>query len=521
MGRPADWSPLADGDPVPGDPDEVAALGRRFRATAAAIEQASERLRTMCTDEFWESDAGVAFRSRSVDTAGKLAKAYDRYHAAATALGTDPGDTSGSSAASPRYAGSLQHAQQLSRQALTSAQDAAAAQRQAMSQLQTAIETGTGHTTIPGALDLSLGALTPDSSGHLPIRPSETAQVTALKGHYNQAADQLGAARTRLARAEQIRDQAASNASALISYAIGHDGLTDGFWDHVTNFIDEHAGLLSTISKVAGWVASIAGTLALCVGWIPIIGQALAAVLGTLALIASVVTLLADVLLMIGGQGSWFDVALDVIAVASFGLGRAATGAVKDSALLARGTAVNEGPMDAVKTLMSGSSWLEGGEEGLERDLTPMVEDVTTRAGDLDPEELSAARLHAPGAWPDWGAVLRGFHPVSILQDGFHDIGDLKPSNWAKLGDGGTWKDAKFFVGDPEIREAVAKIGELGDWGRIEGVSGFVTNVARNHAIWNYVTVPAVAADWANHVLTASGLKDPLLTAVGLGSAAG
>ncbi len=34
----------------------MAALGRRFRATATEIEQASARLRTMCTDEFWESD---------------------------------------------------------------------------------------------------------------------------------------------------------------------------------------------------------------------------------------------------------------------------------------------------------------------------------------------------------------------------------------------------------------------------------------------------------------------------------
>ena len=102
MGRPADWSPLAGADPVPGDPDEVAALGRRFRATAAEIEQAAARLRTMCTDEFWDSDAGRAFRQRSDDTAGKLVKAYARYEATATALGTDPGDTLPSSRASPR-----------------------------------------------------------------------------------------------------------------------------------------------------------------------------------------------------------------------------------------------------------------------------------------------------------------------------------------------------------------------------------------------------------------------------------
>lgn len=519
MGRPADWSPLAAADPVPGDPEDVAGLGRRFKATAAEIDQAASRLRAMCTDEFWESDAGAAFRSRSVDTAGKLAKAHERYAAAATALGTDSADDSGSSSANPRYAGSLAQAQRLSLQALTSAQDAAAAQRQALSQLQTAITSNASQAGLPAGLNPTLGALGPDASGHLPVRPGETAQITALKGNYNQAADQLSSARALLARAEQLRDQAAQNASALISYAIGHDGLTDGFWDHVTNFIDEHAGLLSAISQVAGWVASIAGTLALCVGWIPIIGQALAAVLGTLALIASVVALIADLLLAIGGKGSWFDVALDVIAVASFGLGRAATGAVKDSSLLARDSTLKVGPSQAVTMVMDTPAWLRDGEEGLEAALTPLVTDISTKVGDIEPKAVELARLHAPGAWPKWGAILRGFHPVSILQDGFRDVGDLKLSNWTKLADGTTWKDARFFVGDPEIHEAVEQLGKLGDWGRIDGVSSYVTNAARSHSMWNYVTVPAVATDWTNHVLTLTGLKDPLLTAVGVGSA--
>ncbi|MGA2829201.1 MAG: hypothetical protein ABSF03_24175, partial [Streptosporangiaceae bacterium] len=286
MGRPADWSPLAAADPVPGDPEDVAALGRRFRATAEQIDQAAARLRTMCTDEFWDSDAGAAFRQRSDDTAGKLARAYARYDAAATALGTDSGDTTPSSPANPRYAGALYEAQKLSAQALVSAQDAAAAQRQAMSQLHASLAAASGQVPVAGSLNLTLGALTPDASGHLPVRPGESADVTALKGRYNSAADQLTAARGLLTRAEQIRDSAGRHASALISEVIGRDGLTDGFWDHVTNFIDEHAGLLAMISKVAGWVATIAGTLALAVGWIPIVGQVLAAVLGTIALIA-------------------------------------------------------------------------------------------------------------------------------------------------------------------------------------------------------------------------------------------
>jgi hypothetical protein len=247
----------------------------------------------------------------------------------------------------------------------------------------------------------------------------------------------LSAARGLLAQAEQVRDTAASNASNLISGVIGSDGLTDGFWDHVTNFIDEHAGLLSMISRVAGWVATICGTLALVVGWIPIVGQALAAVLGTVALIASVVTLIADGLLLLGGKGSLFDVALDVIAVASFGLGRAATGALKDSSLLAR-VAGRTAKFRAVESdIMSSDAYLKGGEEVLHEELPKAWDAVDEAVGKLPKDEVTQAVAHAPGAWPKWGGILRGFNPVSILKDGFQGLRDLAPSQWVKLADGG------------------------------------------------------------------------------------
>ncbi len=298
---------------------------------------------------------------------------------------------------------------------------------------------------------------------------------------------------------------------------IGHDGLTDGFWDHVTNFIDEHAGLLSAISKVAGWVATIAGTLALCVGWIPVVGQALAAVLGTIALVASVVLLIADGLLAIGGKGSWLDVGLDVIAVASFGLGRAATGAVKDSALLARSTARGEG-FERTLGILMGDTYLKGGEEALDRELPAAWEGFQKQVGAFDEQEIESATEHHPGPWPGWGGIMRGFHPVSILRDGFADVGDLKLSNWAELGQSSTWKGARFFLGDPEIHEALASVDKLGDLATLTSVRGFVANVTSNHTMWQYVTTPAVAVDWANHLLTETGLKDPLLRAAHLGA---
>ncbi len=521
MGRPVDWSPLSDTDPVPGDPVEVAALGRRLAATADEISSAAQRLRTMCTDTFWDSGAGEAFRARSVATAGKLAAAFDRYQAAATAIGSDPADSAPSTGRRPNYAGALDQAQALSLSALTPAQDAAVTQRITVARLRTEY----------GPL-LSPLALVPGASGHLPpavvfgplpagaLGAADMTDIAALVRQYNTAADTITAARSTVARATGIRDAAAANAAALIDSAISSDGLADSAWDRFTNFIDEHAGLLAAVSSIAGWVATVTGTLALVVGWIPVVGQALAAVLGTVALAASVVALLSDVLLKIGGKGSWADLALDTIAVASFGLGRAAVGALKDSALLARVTARSAGFSSAVEDLMGGETWLSGGERALDEVLPETWEEIKGVTGDWEKGAVKAATEHAPGPWPQWGDILHGFHPVSIIQDGFKDIGDLKLSNWKQLGTKATWADAKFFVGDPEIHEALEGVEKLGRLSKLDSVRGFVANVASNHNMWRFVTAPAVATDFANHVLTETGLKDGLLHDVGLGWAA-
>ena len=229
MARPADWTPLADADPVPGDPLEVAALGRRFQATADEIASAVRRLRMMCTDEFWDSGAGASFRQRSVETAGKLDAAHARYAAAATALGTDPSDPSPSTASRPNYAAALAQAQDLAEGALHTAQAATRSQREIMAR-----------------------------------RPGEDqALPPELARQYNAAADAITAARAAVASAVRIRDVAAANASSLISRVISVDALGDSWRDYVQTFIDEHAGLLSVTAQVASQVAALCVPLAL------------------------------------------------------------------------------------------------------------------------------------------------------------------------------------------------------------------------------------------------------------------
>lgn len=232
MARPADWSPLADTDPVPGDPLEVAALGARFQATADEIASAVRRLRTMCTDEFWDSGAGASFRRRSIEAAGKLDAAHARYAAAATALGADPSDPSPSTASRPNYAAALAQAQDLAEGALHAAQAAARSQREVMARL----------------------------AGGDQVLPPELAR------QYNAAAEAITAARAAVVSAARIRDVAAANASGLISRVISVDALGDSWRDYVLTFTDEHAGLLSVTAQVASQVAALCVPLALAMG---------------------------------------------------------------------------------------------------------------------------------------------------------------------------------------------------------------------------------------------------------------
>ncbi|MFJ5557519.1 hypothetical protein ACIQCD_08860 [Streptomyces sp. NPDC093250] len=45
VGRPRDWHPVADSDPIPGDADRMASLGKQLRKTADELERQIRNLR--------------------------------------------------------------------------------------------------------------------------------------------------------------------------------------------------------------------------------------------------------------------------------------------------------------------------------------------------------------------------------------------------------------------------------------------------------------------------------------------
>ena len=171
MNRPSDWQHLTESDPVPGDPYEVAILTARLRRTAQAIQDQVRQLRSMCSDEFWDSNAGAAFRENAHETAGKLDRVFDRYDQAAVALS--------------RYQPELQAAQDTSLDALRSAQDADDRRRATAQAMDT-------------------------------VEDPSSPEYRTLQQHHDEANDDLARAQQMLQSAIEQRDRAAESAARAI-----------------------------------------------------------------------------------------------------------------------------------------------------------------------------------------------------------------------------------------------------------------------------------------------------------------
>ncbi|MCE0536287.1 hypothetical protein LWF15_12285 [Kineosporia rhizophila] len=290
MSRPADWSPLAASDPVPGDQAEIQAVARRYRDFAAELGAQAATLNRLANDDGWDSDGARAFSSTASEVAGQLSKARGRYQSVGDALST--------------YATELAHAQQEADQALREAKQAEAEAEAKAAAAASAAPSAPGPTPSPS--------------------PSGTEVSDALQGPMQ-----------RMHRAVEQRDAAGRRAADTVRRAIDNDGLKDSWWDKVkdwsgkqwdsfTNWVHENAELFSTISEWAGNIGMVLGAIGAVLAVIPVV-NVLAPAFLTLAAVATGVSLVFNLMLALSGDGSWWDVGMDVVGLATFGYGRMAT----------------------------------------------------------------------------------------------------------------------------------------------------------------------------------------------------
>ncbi|MFD5516099.1 WXG100 family type VII secretion target [Streptomyces sp. NPDC127066] len=220
--RPRDWTPMYDSDPVPGDPHEVARLGKELRGMAEEIDKQARNIRALASVDGWDSDAGRAFHETAGDTAGRLKKAYDRYDEASKALGTQVRDGE-----SDEYAGELHRAQRMADGALDDFRAAEVDHKAALKVLEP--YTGT----------------VPSQDDHV--------ERTKQEKKRDDAAHLMAVARSKIESAKEIRDDAAKRAAHRIKNVIHHDGVHDP--GGVMNWIADHADWFSAAATILAVVA--------------------------------------------------------------------------------------------------------------------------------------------------------------------------------------------------------------------------------------------------------------------------
>ncbi|GGV49165.1 hypothetical protein [Streptomyces spectabilis] len=286
--RPRDWQPLADSDPVPGDPDRIEELGRKLRRTADELERQLRHLKAAAEVTSWDSDAGAEFRGKAKKCRGRLEAAHRRYRTAADAIGdrvVDHGVDYESNATAPAgtYVTDLHRAQRIADIARHEARDA----------------------------DARGGAARRGLSGVVGER-----RKAELEKQEEEAGDALAAARAKLHEARRIRDAAARRAREALEDAVSDDPLKDGFRDRFADFVEQVAGVTELIAK---W----AGIAALTVGWIPLIGQGLSGLLGAISMVATLVNLACTATQVAMGDAAWTELAWSATGLLAMGAGKA------------------------------------------------------------------------------------------------------------------------------------------------------------------------------------------------------
>ncbi|KAB1147734.1 hypothetical protein F7R91_11655 [Streptomyces luteolifulvus] len=288
MSRPADhrWEVLGeDADPTPGDVHDLNALARRFTATAKTIKDTADALRRVGNQESWDSDAGREFAGKASETAKTVSKAHDRYEVAGEAL------------------------------------------KKYYTDLETIQDEADG---LLGRAEAKAGELaTAKSRADNPSKGTDRDAQDKLDGKVTQLQEGLDGLQGKLAGLKERHKSAGDTAAKSIESIVESDGLND-------SWLDDLRDTLELISNLAGAISAVCGVMALLVGWIPVIGQAIAGVLGTIALVMTVVSLICHTLLLINGDGSWKDVAMDVLGLATFGIGRVFSAGAKLAATVGR-----------------------------------------------------------------------------------------------------------------------------------------------------------------------------------------
>ncbi|MEV0257659.1 putative T7SS-secreted protein [Streptomyces sp. NPDC050732] len=276
----SDWPPLWHDDPTPGDPEEVAELGRRLRKMADMIDEQSRVIKALSSVEGWDSEAGRGFHEMAGGTADKLKKAYERYDEAAKAIGEEVREGS-----SDEFASEMRRAQKKADKALRDYREAKADHDIAEREVK-------------------------KFTDKYPMNNIPEKDRDEYNRWVEKEADSLsriGGARKLVSEAREIYDDAGDKAAKHIKNVVHHDAVRDpgGFM----NLLADWADALSNISAVLS-------VLAVICAFVPPL-QFLVPLFTALAVLASAGALAGHAYDMTarGGKLDWMKLGTDVLGV--------------------------------------------------------------------------------------------------------------------------------------------------------------------------------------------------------------
>lgn len=274
--RPADWTPLGYGsDPIGGNPAEVQDEAQHYRGVATEIQLLTSRLRRLAEpDDALKGDYTEALQDSCRELADDVDKAHGRFEEVASQLSI--------------LVPALDQAHV----------ETAAALEQARSAQETLDSVDSRHYNLPERL-------LPDNPAHDDYQRDQRARTAASTS--------LSAARNRAQSAIDAFEAVAEKVARNIR-AAADDKLKDGAFDGVKAWVREHAHILKAIAQILGAIVLVLAVAIVLLsnpaGWMVIA-----------AFVAGAALLAVDVLLAASGEGSWSDVAFDVLGLATFGLG--------------------------------------------------------------------------------------------------------------------------------------------------------------------------------------------------------
>jgi hypothetical protein len=295
MARPKDWQPLRESDPVPGDPEGIRDQVKHMKKIAEYLRTQAAALTAMANADNLKGKYAEKLGEDSRGLGRKLDEAEDRYREVKGHLSN--------------WADELEEFQRKADKALTDAKEA-----------QRIIDS---HTDKPKDSAVSDEKKDKGSDN----KPEED---PALK----QAKEDLEDARKRLNTAEGDYQERAGHFASKIRSSIDDD-MKDSWWTDFKAWVADAEWLKKWTERLS-WLATIAGVVAM---FIPVVGW--------IALGLTIAVTLSHITMAATGNGSWFDVVMDIGALKMARNGLKAAKAIKGLQQSSRKTA--SGIADAQK----------------------------------------------------------------------------------------------------------------------------------------------------------------------------